>query len=164
MMKNSGYRTLVLLGSFLLIASCKDKTLPAPVDEKEPYTGADTSFWSSGEVLVYEGNFHRIDSKHVYTNGSVDIYEFYKERNEHRQYLVKKQDDTIYLTFNKYFNATTALKPGQLDADGYYKPNQFDSYKFVGDTMFIKGTFRYNDYQIGRIMKINEDYKGLLQP
>lgn len=143
--------------------SCKDKKLPAPAPE-QPYTGPDTTFWSSGEIRIYEGNYHRIDSKHVSTVGPVETYVFHKEWNEHRQYLVKVEDSTIYMTFNKYIQGTTTgLLASQLDAEGYYRPDQFDRYKFSGDTLLIKAAFRYNDYMVGRIIKANVDYKGLLQ-
>ncbi|HRP89804.1 MAG TPA: hypothetical protein PKX92_07180 [Edaphocola sp.] len=156
---------MILGYSFVvLLISCSKTTKNTDPKNNDPYI--DTSFWATNDVKIYYGIFHRVDSSFDFNaNGYPYGIEQVAEYNDPRTYRTKTIGDTTFLTFNPEALYTTCywVQSG-LDTNGYYPYSEFDSIKFIGDTLIIKGGFLFTDKKDPVPLKmVKTKYVGLLQ-
>ena len=78
--------------------------------------------------------------------------------------MVKYLNDTIIITFNpEAFNTTDTLTLDLLNTEGYYYVDEFSSYRFNNDSLFVKGDFEISPYVSGKFIKRATRYLGVKQ-
>lgn len=148
---------LALTTTIFFFSACKKSTTHASDED---------SFWLTGTIQKYQGNFVTIDSTIVGTDSlGFFICEYGSTSTQTREYLVKHQNDTIFTTFNKDAgNTSSILTNNRLDSLGWYNIDEFNHFKFNQDTLWVKGDFIVPAYaNNGTMVKRATRFEGHLE-